>query len=208
MLAGLCPGRTAQDVYGDWKTTIEAGLGRGYQRHHCGYSVGIGFPPSWMAGRVDSLRPGNGMTLRSGMTFHIQSWVVDPQIGTCDLRHRARHTPRRRAPHRHAAISHAPCITAQDFRESARPTAIPVGLCRSLPPVHAATSVPRRAPPCTHSAGAGSSTPRDFESPPGEGQKRGLSAAAPVTTWGQRCGGTADWWGVARLLGAHAAECG
>ncbi|MGI5406228.1 hypothetical protein ACQEV9_05490 [Streptomyces chartreusis] len=22
------------------------------------------------------------MTLRSGMTFHIQSWVVDPQIGT------------------------------------------------------------------------------------------------------------------------------
>ncbi|MEU6306824.1 M24 family metallopeptidase [Streptomyces chartreusis] len=82
ILAGLCPGRTAQDIYGDWKTTIEAGLGRGYQRHHCGYSVGIGFPPSWMAGRVDSLRPGNGMTLRSGMTFHIQSWVVDPQIGT------------------------------------------------------------------------------------------------------------------------------
>ncbi|MFE7444344.1 M24 family metallopeptidase [Streptomyces chartreusis] len=82
ILAALCPGRTAQDVYKDWKTAIEAQLGRGYQRHHCGYSVGIGFLPSWMAGRVDSLRPGNSMTLRSGMTFHIQSWVVDPQIGT------------------------------------------------------------------------------------------------------------------------------
>ncbi|MBO0837629.1 MAG: aminopeptidase P family protein, partial [Actinobacteria bacterium] len=51
-------------------------------RHHCGYSVGIGFPPSWMSGRVDSLRPGNHMSLRPGMTFHIQSWVVDQHIGT------------------------------------------------------------------------------------------------------------------------------
>ncbi|MGW4874184.1 M24 family metallopeptidase [Streptomyces chartreusis] len=82
ILAGLCPGRQAQDVYADWKTAIEARLGRDYERHHCGYSVGIGFPPSWMAGRVDSLRPGNSMTLRSGMTFHVQSWVVDPWMGT------------------------------------------------------------------------------------------------------------------------------
>ncbi|RKS09796.1 Xaa-Pro dipeptidase [Nocardiopsis sp. Huas11] len=80
--AGLRPGRTAQDVYGDWKATIEAGLGRGYQRHHCGYSVGLGFPPSWMAGRVDGLRPGNDTPLRAGMTFHVQSWVDDPRAGT------------------------------------------------------------------------------------------------------------------------------
>ncbi|MFC5213772.1 M24 family metallopeptidase [Streptomyces coerulescens] len=82
ILAGLCPGRTAQDVYGDWKTSVEARLRRGYRRHHCGYSVGLGFPPSWMSGRVDSLRPGNDMALRPGMTFHVQSWVVDPQVGT------------------------------------------------------------------------------------------------------------------------------
>lgn len=80
--AALRPGRTAEDAYRDWKTTIEAGLARAYERHHCGYSVGIGFPPSWMSGRVDSLRPGNQMTLRPGMTFHIQSWVVDQHIGT------------------------------------------------------------------------------------------------------------------------------
>ena len=80
--AGLSPGRTAQDVYRDWKGTIEALLGRAYQRHHCGYSVGIGFPPSWMSGRVDGLRPGQETALRTGMTFHIQSWVVDPRVGT------------------------------------------------------------------------------------------------------------------------------
>jgi Xaa-Pro dipeptidase len=82
IVAGLRPGRTAQDVYGDWRATIEAGLGRDYRRHHCGYSVGLGFPPSWMAGRVDSLRPGNDTPLRAGMTFHIQSWVEDPRAGT------------------------------------------------------------------------------------------------------------------------------
>ncbi|MGP4114435.1 M24 family metallopeptidase [Streptomyces sp. 4N509B] len=82
IVAGLRPGRTAQDVFGDWRSTIEAGLGRPYQRHHCGYSVGIGFPPSWMSGRVDSLRPGNTTVLRPGMTFHVQSWVLDPRLGT------------------------------------------------------------------------------------------------------------------------------
>lgn len=78
----LCPGRTADEVYRSWKETVEAGLGRPYERHHCGYLVGIGFPPSWMAGRVDSLRPGNRMPLRTGMTFHVQSWIVDDRLGT------------------------------------------------------------------------------------------------------------------------------
>lgn len=82
LLTALRPGRTAEDAYRAWKGTIEAGLGRTYERHHCGYSVGIGFPPSWMSGRVDSLRPGNHTILRPGMTFHIQSWVVDQRIGT------------------------------------------------------------------------------------------------------------------------------
>ncbi|MFE3457213.1 M24 family metallopeptidase [Nocardiopsis aegyptia] len=80
--AGLRPGRSAQDVYRDWKGTVEARLGRTYQRHHCGYSVGLGFPPSWMSGRVDGLRPGHDTALRTGMTFHIQSWVLDPRVGT------------------------------------------------------------------------------------------------------------------------------
>ncbi|MBO0827520.1 MAG: aminopeptidase P family protein [Streptosporangiales bacterium] len=82
IVAGLVPGRTAEQVYREWAAAIEAGLSRRYERHHCGYLVGIGFPPSWMAGRVDSLRPGNEMTLRPGMTFHVQSWVLDEGIGT------------------------------------------------------------------------------------------------------------------------------
>lgn len=85
IVTALRPDRTAEDVYRAWKDTIESGLGRTYERHHCGYSVGTGFPPSWMAGRVDSLRPGHRKVVRPGMTFHIQSWVVDQQLGTYAL---------------------------------------------------------------------------------------------------------------------------
>jgi len=44
-----------------WQGVIErAGLS-GYRRHHCGYAVGIGFPPSWSGGGVP-------LGLRAGWT--------------------------------------------------------------------------------------------------------------------------------------------
>ncbi|WP_051822844.1 M24 family metallopeptidase [Streptomyces sp. NRRL S-1448] len=80
LCAALRPDRTAEQVFGAWRAAVEEATGRPYRRHHCGYLVGIGFPPSWMAG-TRTLRPGNPLRLRAGMTFHVQSWVLDERLG-------------------------------------------------------------------------------------------------------------------------------
>lgn len=67
----------ADDVYRVWQETIDqAGLD-GYSRHHCGYAVGIGFPPSWSgSGTPRGLRKGSTMKLEAGMVFHLMSWLL------------------------------------------------------------------------------------------------------------------------------------
>lgn len=86
--AAIRPGRTAEDIYRAWRDTVDADLGAPNDRHHCGYLIGIGFPPSWVGGSsVLGLRPGNTMVLRPGMTFYIQSWVIKHEVGdhvVCD----------------------------------------------------------------------------------------------------------------------------
>ncbi|MFI9462541.1 M24 family metallopeptidase [Streptomyces xiamenensis] len=77
----LHPGTTAERVFHTWRSVIERATGVPYERHHCGYLVGIGFPPGWMGGSR-TLRPGNTMELRAGMTLHIQSWLLDTPLGT------------------------------------------------------------------------------------------------------------------------------
>jgi Xaa-Pro dipeptidase len=71
------PGAVADDVYRAWQETIDrAGLA-GYTRHHCGYAVGIGFPPSWSGGGTPrGLRKGSKMQLEAGMVFHLMSWLL------------------------------------------------------------------------------------------------------------------------------------
>ncbi|MEE4418205.1 M24 family metallopeptidase [Streptomyces bugieae] len=81
LCAALRPDRTAEQVFGAWRAVVEEAIGRPYRRHHCGYLVGIGFPPSWMGG-TRTLRPGNPLRLRAGMTFHVQSWLLDERLGT------------------------------------------------------------------------------------------------------------------------------
>src|SRR2546429_2346024 len=56
----LRPGAVSGDVYDAWQRVVDHGLGHShYRRHHCGYLVGIGFPPSWGGGApVVGLRPG------------------------------------------------------------------------------------------------------------------------------------------------------
>jgi Xaa-Pro dipeptidase len=71
------PGVTAGDVYGAWQDVIDdAGLSA-YRRHHCGYAVGIGFPPSWSGSGVPvGLRSGSELSLEQGMVFHLMSWLL------------------------------------------------------------------------------------------------------------------------------------
>lgn len=74
----LRPGVTTGEVYRAWQATIDDGLGHDrYRRHHCGYSVGIGFPPSWVGGSsVVGIRPESEIVVREGMVFHLLSWLL------------------------------------------------------------------------------------------------------------------------------------
>jgi len=46
------PGATAGDAYAAWREVARSGGLDDYERHHCGYLVGIGFPPSWTGGSM------------------------------------------------------------------------------------------------------------------------------------------------------------
>jgi len=82
ILDGLKPGVRACDVYASWKAVVdEAGL-PDYHRHHCGYLVGIGFPPSWTGGnKVTGLRHDSDLEIKEGMTFHAMSWFTETGRG-------------------------------------------------------------------------------------------------------------------------------
>ena len=72
------PGAAAGDAYAAWRSVARAGGLAGYERHHCGYLVGIGFPPSWTGGSmVTGLAPNSRMELKAGMVFHLHSWFTD-----------------------------------------------------------------------------------------------------------------------------------
>ena len=77
----LVPGTPAGEVYAAWQRVVDEGLGHDrYRRHHCGYQIGIGFPPSWVGGpHVVGLRSDSTWQVRSGMTFHVLSWLLDQE---------------------------------------------------------------------------------------------------------------------------------
>lgn len=77
VVRAIRPGVTAADVYQAWQSRVdEAGLSH-YRRHHCGYVVGLGFPPSWTGGSmVVGLRHDSDLVLQPGMVFHLLSWLM------------------------------------------------------------------------------------------------------------------------------------
>jgi Xaa-Pro dipeptidase len=77
--SALVPGALNGDVYAAWQAVVDRGLGHaGYRRHHCGYAIGIGFPPSWVGGAaVAGLRAGGTTEIHEGMVFHVLSWLLD-----------------------------------------------------------------------------------------------------------------------------------
>ena len=75
------PGARAGDAYLAWHEVAAAAGLTGYHRHHCGYLVSIGFPPSWTGGsKVVGLAPGSELELKVGMTFHAHSWFTNTEV--------------------------------------------------------------------------------------------------------------------------------
>jgi Xaa-Pro dipeptidase len=74
----LRPGALTGEVYAAWKAVVDEALGHhDYHRHHCGYVIGIGFPPSWSGGGVPvGIRPGGEIEIRPGMVFHLLPWLL------------------------------------------------------------------------------------------------------------------------------------
>jgi Xaa-Pro dipeptidase len=77
VLGALRDGAPFGAIYAAWQGVVDhVGLSD-YRRHHCGYMVGIGFPPSWTGGnKVTGLRRDSDIVVRTGMTFHVLSWLM------------------------------------------------------------------------------------------------------------------------------------
>jgi len=76
-LAAMRPGASFRDVYEAWQRVVDKASLAHYRRHHCGYVVGIGVPPSWTGGnKVTGLRHDSDLVVRTGMTFHVLSWLM------------------------------------------------------------------------------------------------------------------------------------
>lgn len=76
-LAALKPGAKARDIHTAWQDEVDAAGLAHHRRHHCGYAVGISFPPAWTGGKtVTGLRPDSDLPIREGMSFHLMSWLM------------------------------------------------------------------------------------------------------------------------------------
>jgi len=76
--SAIKPGAKAGDAYAAWREVARKGGLENYERHHCGYLVSIGFPPSWTGGSmVTALAPNSKLELKVGMTFHTHSWFTN-----------------------------------------------------------------------------------------------------------------------------------
>ena len=78
--SAIKPGAKAGEAYAAWREVARKGGLEGYERHHCGYLVSIGFPPSWTGGSmVTALAPNSKLELKVGMTFHTHSWFTNTE---------------------------------------------------------------------------------------------------------------------------------
>jgi Xaa-Pro dipeptidase len=83
---GIRPDARAGDVYDAWQSVLNRNRLEKYTRHHCGYSIGIGYPPSWSGSGVPvGLRLNSDMKLKAGMVFHLMSWLLRSDAGDAFL---------------------------------------------------------------------------------------------------------------------------
>lgn len=65
------PGATSGEVdFAARDTIARAGLADAF-KHRTGYSIGIGYPPDWGEGRLQSIKEGDPTVLEPGMVFHL-----------------------------------------------------------------------------------------------------------------------------------------
>ncbi len=77
----LIPAKTTGSVYQAWKDVASSAGLEHYNRHHCGYLVGIGFTSGWTGGSmVTSFQPGSARKFKVGMTFHAHSWFTNTEV--------------------------------------------------------------------------------------------------------------------------------
>ncbi len=82
VVSALRPGKKARDVYAAWQAVVDDAGFAHYRRHHCGYCVGVGLPPSWTGGNsVTGLRADSDLEIREGMSFHVLSWLMGTGAG-------------------------------------------------------------------------------------------------------------------------------
>jgi Xaa-Pro dipeptidase len=82
VVSTLRPGKKARDVYAAWQAVVDDAGFAHYRRHHCGYCVGVGLPPSWTGGNsVTGIRADSNLEIREGMSFHILSWLMGTGAG-------------------------------------------------------------------------------------------------------------------------------
>ena len=76
-IKSMKPGTSFAEIYDTWQDVIDRNGLSHYRRHHCGYSVGIAFHPSWTGGiGVVSLHDKSDLIIKSGMVFHQLSWLL------------------------------------------------------------------------------------------------------------------------------------
>jgi Xaa-Pro dipeptidase len=82
VVSALHPGKKARDVYAAWQAVVDDAGFAHYRRHHCGYCVGVGLPPSWTGGNsVTGIRADSELEIQEGMSFHILSWLMGTGAG-------------------------------------------------------------------------------------------------------------------------------
>ena len=70
-IESIRPGVRSMDVHNACQQVIDQ---RGYEpnfRKRVGYSLGVGYPPTWGEGHIIDLKHGDERELRSGMVFHV-----------------------------------------------------------------------------------------------------------------------------------------
>ncbi|WP_085033748.1 M24 family metallopeptidase [Ensifer aridi] len=76
-LNALRPGIAASEVHAAWHSHLVASR-VSPRLEHCGYTVGISFPPTWTGGPgVNSIHGASAIELKEGMTFHLLTWITD-----------------------------------------------------------------------------------------------------------------------------------